>query len=138
MGAMGAGTAASRLLLDSVILIDHFNGVPAATDYLRESHGRAAVSVITRAEVLAGFSAADAGLAEALLDRYPTLGIDRPVADLAARLRRELRWKMPDALQAAIARHHGLRLVTRNTRDFPPERFPFVVVPYRVSAGAKG
>jgi predicted nucleic acid-binding protein len=126
-----------RLLLDSVILIDHFNGIGAATDYLRSSGGRASVSVITRAEVLAGFAAADAGLATALLDHFPTLGIDRPVADLAARLRRELRWKMPDALQAAVARHHGLRLVTRNTRDFPPERFSFVEVPYRLpQAGA--
>jgi len=134
---MGAQSGSSRLLLDSVILIDHFNGIGAATDFLRGSSGRAAVSVITRAEVLAGFAAADAGLAEALLDRYPTLGIDRPVADLAARLRRELRWKMPDALQAAVARHHGLRLVTRNTRDFPPERFSFVEVPYRLpQAGA--
>jgi predicted nucleic acid-binding protein len=129
----------SRLLLDSVILIDHFNGIGAATDYLRARGGRASVSVITRAEVLAGFAAADAGLATALLDRFPTLGIDRPVADLAARLRRELRWKMPDALQAAVARHHGLRLVTRNTRDFPPERFPFVEVPYRLpQTEAKG
>jgi predicted nucleic acid-binding protein len=52
------------------------------------------------------------------------------VADLAARLRREHRWKMPDALQASLAHYHGLSLVTRNTRDFPPDRHPFVVVPY--------
>jgi predicted nucleic acid-binding protein len=52
---------------------------------------------------------------------------------LAARLRREHRWKMPDALQAAVARHHGLDLVTRNTRDFPPEAHSFVVVPYALS-----
>jgi len=58
------------------------------------------------------------------------------VADLAARLRREHRWKLPDALQVAAAQHHGLRLVTRNTRDFPPERYPFVLVPYVVSSGA--
>jgi predicted nucleic acid-binding protein len=119
-----------RYLLDSVILIDHFNGIQAATAYLGETRGQAAVSVITRAEVLAGFSAEDAGLASALLDRFPTLGIDRAVADLAARLRHDLRWKMPDALQAALARHHGLHLVTRNTKDFPPDRYPFVVVPY--------
>jgi len=119
-----------RYLLDSVILIDHFNGIAAATAYLGETRGEAAVSVITRAEVLAGFGPADAGLAAALLDRFPTLDIDRPIADLAARLRHDLRWKMPDALQAALARHHGLHLVTRNTRDFPPDRYPFVVVPY--------
>lgn len=119
-----------RYLLDSVILIDHFNGIAAATAYLGETRGQSAVSVITRAEVLAGFSAEDSGLASALLDRFPTLGIDRAVADLAARLRHDLRWKMPDALQAALARHHGLHLVTRNTKDFPPDRYPFVVVPY--------
>ncbi|HEV7518938.1 MAG TPA: PIN domain-containing protein [Thermoanaerobaculia bacterium] len=119
-----------RYLLDSVILIDHFNGVGAATAYLGETRGQAVLSVITRAEVLAGFDTEDAGLATALLDRFPTLGIDREVADLAARLRHDLRWKMPDALQAALARHHGLHLVTRNTKDFPPDRYPFVVVPY--------
>jgi hypothetical protein len=43
-----------------VILIDHFNGRPEATRYLAEVAGEAAVSVITRAEVLAGFDAGDA------------------------------------------------------------------------------
>jgi hypothetical protein len=86
--------------------------------------------VITRAEVLAGFDPAGMAAAAGLLDRFPTLGIDRPVADLAARLRREHRWKIPDALQAALASYHSLGLVTRNTRDFPPDRHAFVVVPY--------
>lgn len=115
-----------------MILIDHFNGRPEATRYLASVAGEAALSVITRAEVLAGFDAEDAALAEGLLGRFPTLGIDLPVADLAARLRREHRWKMPDALQAALAQYHGLSLATRNTRDFPPDRHRFVVVPYAV------
>lgn len=67
-----------------------------------------------------------------LLDRFPTLGIDKPIADLAARLRRRFGWKLPDALQAAVAGYYGLRLVARNTRDFPPERHAFVEVPYRL------
>lgn len=113
-----------------MILIDHFNGRPEATRYLASVAGEAAVSVITRAEVLAGFDADSLGMAGSLLDRFPTLGIDLPVADLAARLRREQRWKMPDALQAALAQYHGLTLVTRNTRDFPPDRHGFVVIPY--------
>lgn len=120
-------------LLDSVILIDHFNGIAEATTYLSQMHGQLAISVITRAEVLAGFDPEDAALAIRLLDRFPTLIIDRSVADLAARLRRTHRWKMPDALQAAVAQHHALRLVTRNTRDFPPDLHPFVVVPYTLS-----
>ena len=122
---------ALRVLLDSVILIDHFNGVGAATAYLREVEGRAAASVITRAEVLTGFAGEALVFATALLDRYRTLAIDQEIADAAARLRRQHRWKLPDAFQAAVAQHHRLRLATRNHRDFPPGRFEFVVIPYR-------
>lgn len=121
-----------RVLLDSVVLIDHFNGIDAATRHLAEIHEEAGISVITRAEVLTGFDGAAAQRAATLLDTFPTLAIDRPIADAAAALRRAHGWKLPDAFQAAIARHHGLQFHTRNRRDFPPERFAFVVVPYRV------
>ncbi len=116
-----------------MILIDHFNGRSEATLYLARVAGEAAISVITRAEVLAGFDADTVEIAGSLLDRFPTLGIDLAVADLSARLRREHRWKIPDALQAALAHHHGLSLVTRNTRDFPMDRHRFVVVPYTLT-----
>jgi len=117
------------VLLDSVILIDHFNGVEKATTYLRRVEGRARVSAIARAEVLSGFEPPQAGLARMLLDSFPLIVIDRPVADLGAELRRTFRWRLPDALQAAAATHHGLKLATRNTTDFPAKRFDFVVVP---------
>ncbi len=126
------GTAYVKLLLDSVILIDHFNGVAAATNYLSEHHPDAAISVITRAEVLTGFEPRAASKAAQFLDCFPTLGIDQATADLAAALRRDHGWKLPDAFQAAIAQQHGLRLVTRNRRDFPPQRHRFVVIPYDV------
>lgn len=119
-------------LLDSVILIDHFNGVPAATDYLARWAPECAISAITRAEVLTGFDEADWARPMALLAHFPVLAVDAAVADEAARLRRQYRWKLPDALQAAFAVLHGLRLVTRNTRDFPPETFGFVELPYRL------
>jgi predicted nucleic acid-binding protein len=119
-------------LLDSVILIDHFNGHDVATDFLRQVTGRAFVSAITRAEVLAGFADPDLDLARQLLDLIPLLPIDQPIADIAARLRSDRRWRLPDAFQAAAAIHHGLRLATRNTRDFDPNRDRFVVVPYRL------
>lgn len=120
------------VLLDSVILIDHFNGVEAATRYLRENAERAHISAITRAEVLTGFPEEDVPLPRALLDTLPLLAIDRDVADLGASLRRTHRWKLPDALQVAAARHHGLMLATRNTKDFPPDEYDFVRVPYSV------
>ena len=121
-----------NILLDSVILIDHFNGIRAATSYLRRTEGSSVISVITRAEVLSGFDAAAAVLALPLLDRFQTLPIDRDTADRAAQLRREHRWRLPDALQAALADIHGLTLATRNTRDFPPAKFKFAVEPYKL------
>jgi len=51
--------ASPRLLLDSVILIDHFNGVEPATLFLAGHRHETAVSVITRAEVLVGHAAED-------------------------------------------------------------------------------
>ncbi len=121
-----------RFLLDSVILIDHFNNIEAATNYLQQNREEIAISVITRAEVLAGFEPADALIAAQLLDRFPNLEMTVQVADLAATLRRQERWRLPDAIQAAFAQIHGLRLVTRNRRDFPPEPYNFVLVPYQL------
>jgi predicted nucleic acid-binding protein len=88
--------------------------------------------VITRAEVLTGFDRSGAKKASRFLDCFPTLNIDSATADLAAILRRDHGWKLPDAFQAALARQHGLRLVTRNRRDFPPQRHRFVTIPYIV------
>ncbi len=119
-------------LLDSVVLIDHFNAVPQATAYIAEISAESAISVITRAEILAGFEAEQAAKAKRLLDCFPLLIMDKAIADLAARLRRENKWKLPDAIQAAFAQHHELLLSTRNSKDFPPDRFGFVRIPYRI------
>lgn len=118
------------ILLDSVILIDHFNGIAEATAYLGQVRNEASISVITRAEVLTGFDVADRQKAVTLLDRYPLFDLTKPIADLAADLRREQGWKLPDAFQAALVQHHQLRFATRNTKDFPPGRYEFVIVPY--------
>lgn len=119
------------VLLDSVILIDHLNGIPAATRYL-ESLKEASISVITRVEILAGFAPSEVPAVKEWLDRYPTFAVDRRTADSAADLRRQYKWKLPDAFHAAVAQQHGLKLATRNTKDFPPQRHSFVVVPYSV------
>ncbi len=121
-----------KFLLDSVILIDHFNGIDAATRFISENYREVALSLITRAELLTGFDAETAEMVAGLLDRFPNLPIEKPIADSAARLRRRHGWKLPDAFQAAVARHHGLTLVTRNTRDFDPDRYDFVLAPYSI------
>lgn len=112
---------ALSVLLDSVILIDHLNGISAAMRYL-ESLAEASISVITRAEVLAGVPLSALPDVKGWLNRYPTFTIDRQTANLAAELRRKNKWKLPDAFQAAVATQHGLKLATRNTKDFAAAR----------------
>lgn len=126
------GNEPLRYLVDSVIVIDHFNGIGEATRFLAEYGSEIALSVITRAEVLAGFDADSEPLARELLDLFPALPLNAGIADLAGRLRRGGRWKLPDAIQAALAISNELILVTRNTRDFEPGGTPEVIVPYTI------
>jgi predicted nucleic acid-binding protein len=118
-------------LIDSVILIDHLNGISKATQFvLRLNPLQTAISVITRAEILAGLDEEGQGNVRPLLDQYQLLIIDKPIADLAAQLRGKYGWKLPDAFQAALAQHHKTKLTTRNTKDFDPKKHDFVEVPY--------
>jgi predicted nucleic acid-binding protein len=120
-------------LLDSVILIDHFNGITPATRFLTAlDPDSTAISVSTLAEILVGLDIEATGKVRPLLEQFRILSIDPPVAEKAADLRRRFGWKLPDAFQAALALHHHIRLVTRNTRDFNPRKHSFVEVPYKV------
>ena len=123
-----------KWLLDSVILIDHFNGMESASRFIADEHKKIALSPITRAEVLAGFEQDSRPLAIELLDEFPTLPITAAEGDLAASLRLSEGWRLPDALQAAVAKLNGLVLVTRDAKDFPPEQYEFVRVPYVMDA----
>ncbi|MEO0556595.1 MAG: PIN domain-containing protein [Bacteroidota bacterium] len=117
------------MLLDSVILIDYLNGISDAEAFI-DAHPSAVISVITLAEVLAGVDDAGEDALRQYLATFRVLELDRAIAERAAALRRAERWKLPDAIQAAFAQHHGIRLVTRNTKDFEPERHAFVLIPY--------
>ena len=120
-------------LLDSVILIDHLNGVQEAKQFvLALEPEQTAISVITRAEILVGVEPEDAPLVKALLDQFHLLIIDKPIADLAADLRKSQGWKLPDAFQAALCLYHKIKLTTRNTKDFDPNRHDFVEIPYEL------
>lgn len=120
-----------KYLLDSVIVIDHLNGRDEATEFIARHESQSAISVVTRAEVLSGLEGASSEITAILLNHFETLPIDRTAADLAASLRRRFRWRPPDAFQAALVELHGLKLVTRNTKDFFPGKHAFVLVPYR-------
>ena len=116
------------MLLDSVVVIDYLNGIEQAVPLAEDAAN--VLSVVTFSEVLAGVAPDDFDFTVRLLRRYRVLAVDAAIAERAGRLRQSERWKLPDAFQAALALHHGVKLATRNTKDFKPDRHPFVVVPY--------
>lgn len=122
------------ILLDSVVLIDFLNGIEEAQTYIQSVRRGAALSVVTRAEVLVGTTAPEnERAARRLLNRFPCFSLTIGTADRAAHLRQQHGWHLPDAFQAAVAQEHDLQLATRNTKDFDPDTYEFVHVPYRLS-----
>ena len=107
-----SGTVAD-LLLDTDVLIDHLRGARR----LDVGKDDPSYSVITRTELFAGRSSEE-GAVGRLLAPFRELQVDRPVAELAGRLRREHGVRIADALIAGTALVHGLVLVTRNLKDF--------------------
>lgn len=121
-----------KYLLDSTLLIDHFNEVRPATDFLLGHAEDCAISVVTLAEVLTRPGETLSSLSQELLARLPVLPLDEADARLAAEFRHQYGLKLPDAFQAALTKRHGLRLVTRNTKDFDPKKHSFALIPYKL------
>ncbi|TRW16699.1 PIN domain-containing protein [Glacieibacterium frigidum] len=104
------------MIFDSCVVIDGLKAHPAAREIAR-SAPRRVISVVTRAEVLAGASAGAAEIgACAYLDLFEAIDIDSALADTAGRLRHRLKLKTPDALILATAQRLGLPIVTRDKR----------------------
>lgn len=118
-----------KALLDTNILIDYLNGIPAAKEEI-DRYQRPLISVITWMEVLVGAHPPEEATVRAFLRRFDCVAIDSYIAGAAVTLRRSRRLKLPDAIIHASAQVAGALLVTRNTKDFPDD--PHVRVPYRI------
>lgn len=105
-----------EILVDSDVLIDHLRG---ARRFAPSAEDGVAYSVVTRAELFAGRASQEDAVVR-LLAPFQELPVDRRVAELGGRLRREHGVRIADALIAATALVHGLALMTRNLRDFEP------------------
>ena len=118
-------------LFDSNIVIDYLNGIPQAAAELAQ-YKQADISSITwvEAQVKAPLGLADA-TREAIDANFKRIELDEATLVESLNLRRSHRLKLPDALIWASARIHGWQLVTRNTKDFPPEwagiRLPYTL-----------
>lgn len=118
-------------LLDSNILIDYLNGLAPAAEII----GKAQATNISRVswiEVLVGAESLEQSAAlRTWLARFTIIEIDAVIAERAIEIRQTYRLRLPDLLIWSSAQVNGLILVSRNTRDFPPDE-PGIHVPYRI------
>ncbi len=115
-------------LFDTNILIDHLNAIPQARAEIERFESRA-ISIITWMEVMVGASADLVEPTRRFLDGFEVIALNDEIANRAVALRRAHRIKLPDAVIWATAQTAGRLLVTRNTKDFPPDD-PGVREPY--------
>lgn len=108
------------ILVDSNIIIYHFNNVSKATEFLNANRENLAISTITVAEVLS-FAPSELALKMAeqfLKDNFKWIDIDHEIIFKTAEIRRQRKIKTPDAIIGATALIHHCALASRNEKDF--------------------
>lgn len=111
-------------LVDTSVLIELLRRVPVAVAWFGGQTDRLAISVITVLELYAGArSQPEERDIAALCQRLVCLPVGREVAERAGALMRHFHKThgidLPDAIIAATAEHHGLKLATLNVKHFP-------------------
>lgn len=108
-----------KYLVDTNIIIYHFNGESVATDWLLRRQEELAISVITKIEVLSyPFEPEEEALVLKFLNRFALIYVTDDIIDATIRLRRQRKIKTPDAVIVATALVRGLCVCTRNVSDF--------------------
>lgn len=108
-------------LIDANIIIYYFEGNKDAVEFIQSHRSQLCVSVISVIEVLSFRFPTQAGETLAknfLTENFTWLGIDEPIIDTTANIRKSKKIKNPDAIIASTAVCHQMPLVTRNTKDF--------------------
>jgi predicted nucleic acid-binding protein len=112
------------LLLDTNILVDYAGGLTVAIAWLRSLHEPPHISVISLLELNAGArSQREERDIEALCAALKWLPITHEIAKQGGSFLRHFGKShgidIADALIAATAEHHGLKLATLNVKHFP-------------------
>ena len=121
-----------KAVIDSDVLIDFLQGVPAAKKELALYSDRC-VSLISWMEVMSRTETEEEERqCRGFLMQFRVIAIGREIAEQAVLFRRAHHLKLPDALIWATAFHEGCILVTRNIKDFK-SRTPGIRIPYKLS-----
>ena len=112
------------ILIDTNIIIEFFRGSANAIAWLDTLEERPAISAISVLELYAGArSQRDERDIVVVCQQLARLQIGEEIAERAGSIMRHFHKShgidIPDAIIAAMAEHHGLRLATLNTRHFP-------------------
>jgi len=120
----------TQVLFDTNILIDFLKGIPAAKSTI-EAYLDRSISQISWMEVMAGTTPENELTTRTFLREFTLHAITDEIAEKAVKLRRQNRFKLPDAIIFATAQVHKRLFITRNTRDFDAED-PQILSPYNV------
>ena len=119
-----------KAMFDSNILMDYLNRVEASRETLGSFQERY-ISVITYIEVLAGVKTVqDEYVVRAFLNKFSIIYPSLKIAELTVKLRKEHRFKLPDAIIVASSIEQDLQLFTRDENLL--NKFSNVVIPYRL------
>jgi hypothetical protein len=111
-------------LVDSTVLVDYIRDALPAVAFLEALEKRPFLSVVSHMELYAGAKSRreEARIAR-LLDSFGSFDIDESIAGRAGKFLKHYRASHgiddADALIAATAEHHGLKLATANVKHFP-------------------
>ena len=121
-----------RALFDTNILIDHLNGIAAASKEIVR-YRSPTISQITWMEVMAGANSEnERKTLRPFLASFEITPLNTEVMEKAALLKSEAKLKLPDAIILASALVNDLLLVTRDTKAFRQSQWPNIRVPYEV------
>lgn len=122
-----------QVLIDTCVLVDYSRGRTEARDFLAQLTTDPLVSVMTVAELFGGVrEGRERRWLEGWIQDIAVVPLSLEIARLGGLYWRDHRashgTSLIDALIAATAHAHGMRLVTRNARHFP--MLGDVLVPY--------
>ena len=120
-------------LVDTNIVIDFLRRRPSAHDFFQTLVGKPALSVISVMELMHGARTRnEEARIDRIVDSATVLPVTIKIAEAAGRMTKHYQrshgLEFPDALIAATAEQHGLKLATLNVKHFP--MFPRLKPPY--------